>query len=186
MENKSAPFMKSAMNNGMIFGIILILVQLVFWMFNIIPVGFSKGMLMFGFNLLISVAGLYYFTKNYRDGLLNGFISYGQAFMYGWTVYLIATVVLIIYNFIFNQFIDPEYTTRVIQTTAEWTEEFMRSKGVPESQISDAVDKMMSKAHPSVIKTAVTTLIGGVVAGAIFSAISSAFAKKAANPLKEE
>jgi hypothetical protein len=185
MENKTSAFLKSALNSGLIFGVILVIIQLAFWMFNIIPVGIGKSMLLLLFNLLIYVIGIYWFTKSYRNGILDGYINYGHAFLYGLTVVLLSTVLVIIYNYIFNKFIDPEYTTRVLKTSANWTEEYMRSKGLPESQISDIVDKMMAKAKPSAIKTALTSLIGGVIMGSIVSLISSAFAKKVQEPFKE-
>jgi hypothetical protein len=169
----------------LIFGVILVILQLAFWMFNIIPVGIGKSLLLLLFNLLIYVVGVFWFTKSYRDGVLDGHINYGQAFLYGLTVVVLSTILVIIYNFVFNKFIDPEYTTRVLKTSANWTEEYMRSKGVPESQISDIVDKMMAKAKPSALKAALTTLIGGVIMGSIVSLISSAFAKKVQDPFKE-
>jgi hypothetical protein len=137
------------------------------------------------FNLLLSVGIIYWFTKSYRDGVLDGYINYGHAFLYGFAAVILSTFITIIYTYIFNKFIDPEYTTRVLKTSATWTEEYMRSKGVPETQISDIIDKMMAKAKPSAIKTAITGLIGGAIMGAIVSLISSAFAKKVQDPFKE-
>jgi hypothetical protein len=185
MENKTSAYLKSALNSGLIFGVILVIIQLAFWMFNIMPVGIGKSLLLVLFNLVIYVIGLYWFTKSFRNGVLDGFINYGHAFLYGLAVVILSTILVIIYNLIFNKFIDPEYTTRVLKASANWTEEFLRSKGLSESQISDAVDKMMAKANPSAIKVAITTLIGGVIMGAIASLISSAFAKKIKDPFIE-
>jgi hypothetical protein len=184
MENQSSTFFKNALNSGIILGIILIILQLVYWMFDFIPVGLSKGILMFVVNLLIAVIAVYYFTKSYRDGELGGYISYGRAFIFGWTVYLICTLMMIIYNYIFNEFIDPGYTTKVIHESAAWTEEFMRNKGIPESQISDAVDKILEKGKPTIVKTIIQSLIGGILFGAFVSLISSAFAKRTDETLR--
>ncbi|MGD0342951.1 MAG: DUF4199 domain-containing protein [Bacteroidales bacterium] len=185
MENRTSAFLKSALNSGLIFGVILVIIQLAFWMFNFIPVGIGKSMLMLLFNLTVYIVGVWWFTKSYRNGILNGFISYGHAYLYGLTVIIFSTILVIIYNYIFNAFIDPEYTTRVLKTTANWTEEFMRNKGMSETQISDTIAKIMAKAHPSAISTALKSLLGGVIMGAIVSLISSAIAKKVENPIKE-
>lgn len=185
MENKTSVFLKSALNSGLIFGVLMVILQLAAWMFNFIPVGIGKSLLFLLFNIVLYTAILYYFTKSYRDGMLGGYISYGNAFLYGLTVFIIATFISLVYNFIFNKFIDPEYTTRVMKASVTYTEEYMRSKGLPETQISGIVDKMMEKANPSAIKTAITGLIGGAVIGAIVSLISSAFAKKVQDPFKE-
>lgn len=185
MENKTSVFLKSALNSGLIFGVLMVIIQLATWMFNFIPVGFGKSMLFLLFSLLLYIIILFYFTKSYRSGILDGYINYGHAFLYGLAVFFIATIISVVYNYIFNKYIDPEYTTRVLKASATWTEEFMRGKGVPETTISDTIDKMMEKAKPSAIKAAITGIIGGVIMGAIVSLISSAFAKKVQDPFKE-
>lgn len=185
MENKTSAFLKSALNSGLIFGVILVILQLAFWMFGIMPIGIGKSMLMLLFNLVIYVIGIWWFTKSYRNGVLDGYINYGHAFLYGLTVFFISTIILIIYNYIFTKFIDPEYVSRVFKATVNSTEEMMRKRGIPDSTISETIDKMNAKGLPSQLKSAVTSLIGGVIMGAIVSLISSAFAKKVQDPFKE-
>jgi hypothetical protein len=185
MENKTSSFLKSALNSGLIFGVILIILQLAFWMFNIMPVGIGKSLLLLLFNLIIAVVGIYWFTKSYRNGVLDGYINYGHAFLYGLTVFFLSTIILIIYNYIFNKFIDPEYASRILKATVNSTEEYMRSHGVPDSTITETIDKINAKGLPSPLKSATTSLIYGVIMGAIVSLISSAFAKKVQDPFKE-
>lgn len=185
MENRTSTFLKSALNNGLIFGVILVILQLAFWMFNILPVGIGKIILIFLFNLVIYIFGIYWFTKSYRNGILDGYINYGHAFLYGLAVVVLSTILIIIYNFIFNKFIDPEYTTRFLKASANWAEEFLKSKGFSESQISKAVDKIMAKGLISPLKTVFKSLIESVIMGVIVSLISSAFAKKIKDPFKE-
>jgi len=185
MENKTSAFLKSALNSGLIFGVILVIIQLAFWMFGIMPVGIGKSILLLLFNLLIAVVGIYWFTKSYRNGILDGYINYGHAFLYGLTVFFLSTIILVIYNYIFNKFIDPEYASRILKATVNSTEEYMRSKGIPDSTISDTIDKINAKGLPSPLKSATTSLIGGVIMGAIVSLISSAFAKKNKEPFVE-
>jgi hypothetical protein len=185
MENKTSLFLKSALNHGLIFGVILVIIQLVIWMVNFMPVGIGKGLISLAVNLLIYAIALIWFTKNYRNSVLGGFISYGDAFLYGLTVFMIATVVTAIYSFIFNSFIDPEYTSRVVKASADWTETYMRSKGVPEAQIAATLDKISGKKLPTPINAALKSLIFGVILGAIISSISAAFSKKVEDPFKE-
>jgi len=185
MESKTNVFLKSAINHGIVFGIIFIILQVLMWMLDFVPVGIGKGLLMMVISFAFYILVLFLFTKNYRNKTLNGFIPYGQAFLYGLTVFMIASLVGAIFNYIFLTVIDPEYTARVIQTTADWTENFMRSKGVSESQISQAVDRINSKGIPTPLKSSLTSLIGSLIMGSIVSLISSAFAKKTEDPFKE-
>jgi hypothetical protein len=185
MENKAGSFWKSALNHGVIFGIVLIIIQVLMWMANFVPVGIGKGLLVFVISLALYVSILFFVTKNYRDKSLGGHIPYGQAFLYGLTVFMIASVLGAIFNFIFLSFIDPEYTSRVLQITADWTENFMRSKGVPDAQISAALDKIHSKPIPSPLNSSLKSLIFSLIFGSIVSLISSAFAKKVEDPFLE-
>jgi hypothetical protein len=186
MEDRTKVFLKSALNQGILFGFILIIIQLAMWMLNFMPIGFGKGLLVFLASFLIYLYVIYWFTKNYRNKIMGGYINYGHAFLYGLTVFFISTVVLAVYSYIFNKLIDPDYTSRVIQATANWTEEFMRSKGVPESRITDAVDKITSRPIPSPLVASLTSILfGGLIMGSIVSLISSAFAKKVADPFQE-
>lgn len=184
MENKTKVFWKSAINHGVIFGIIMIIIQVLMWMFNFVPVGIGKGLLTFVISLAFYVIVVFLFIKNYRDNSLGKIIPYGQAFLYGLTIFMIGSVIGAIFNFIFLSFIDPEYTARVIQTTATWTENFMKSKGVPDEQITRALDKINSRAIPSPLKSSLSSLIGSLILGSIVSLISSAFAKKEEDPFQ--
>jgi prepilin signal peptidase PulO-like enzyme (type II secretory pathway) len=184
MENKMPDFWKNVLNGGVILGIVLIIMQLLMWMFNFIPVGFGTGMLALLFNVALAVIILFIFTKSYREKEMGGYITYGQAFKLAFMIYLVATVILVIYNVIFMKFIDPGYMERVMQVTAEATENAMRKRGMSEDQISRLLERMAERGKPTIVKTLVTSLISGVIFGAITSAISSAFAKKEANPLK--
>jgi hypothetical protein len=185
MENKASVLLKSALNHGLIFGVILIIFQLVMWMTGFMPIGIGKGLMILAITFFIYIFGTFWFTKTYRNTSLGGYISYGDAFLYGFTVFMTATVVTAIYSFVFNSFIDPGYTARIVKASADWTEGYMRSKGVPEDQISAALDKISTKELPSPIKASLKSLGFGLIGGAIVSAISSAFAKKAEEPFKE-
>jgi len=185
MENKASLLLKSALNHGLIFGVILVIIQLVMWMTGFMPVGIGKGLMVLAFTFGVYIFGTFWFTKNYRNTVLGGYISYGDAFLYGFTVFMIATIVTAIYTFIFNSFIDPGYTARIVKASADWTEAYMRSKGVPESQITAALDKMSAKELPSPINASLKSVGFGLIGGAIVSSISSAFAKKVEEPFKE-
>jgi hypothetical protein len=185
MESNTKAFWKTAINHGLILGIIMIIIQLLMWMLNFVPVGIGKGALTLLVTLVFYVVALFLFTKNYRDKSLGGTITFGHAFLYGFTVFMIASIIGAIFNFIFLTFIDPEYTQRVIKITSDWTENYMREKGLSEDMINQSIDKITSKKIPTPIGSSLKSLIAGAVMGAIISLISSAFAKKVDDPFKE-
>ncbi len=185
MKDSYKIFFKTALISSIIFGTILVLYDLILWMLNIMPVGLGRIMLLFLINILIYICGGVWFTRSYRNGELNGFINYGHAYLFGLTLFIFITLILVIYNFVFNKYIDPEYSKRVLEAVKNWTEEFLRSKNASESQISDAVDKIKAAGIPSPLSAAKKVLIFGLIFGAISSLISSAFAKKVEDPFKE-
>jgi Protein of unknown function (DUF4199) len=186
MKEQSVLFWKSAINNGIILGVVLIILQVIMWMSDFIPVGIVKGLLTFVIYLVLYIIVIFLFTKNYRNKELSGYITYGNAFLYGLVVFMISTILVAIYNYIFLLFIDPEYTARVMQATINWTENFMRSKGVSELEIDKNLDKIRSKPLPSPLNSSLKSILFGVIIGGIVSLISSAFAKKEGNPLHDD
>jgi hypothetical protein len=184
MENKTSIFWNSVLLNGVILGIIGIIIQLLLWMFDYIPVGISGGLISLAVSLLIYVTLLFIFTKNYRDKSMGGILPYGKAFVYGLAVFVAAAVIGAIYNYIFLSFIDPEYQAKVVERSVAWTQNFMASKGIPEATISESIDKIREKALPSPLMASLKTLPFSVIMGAIVSLISSAFAKKEEKPFE--
>jgi hypothetical protein len=185
MKDSYKIFLKTALISGTIFGTILVLYDLILWMLNIMPVGLGRIFLLFLINLMIYIFGGFWFTRSYRNGELDGFIKYGHAYLFGLTLFVFTTIILAVYSYIFNKFIDPEYTARFIHATKNWTEEFMSSRGLPESEINKALDKINEQGIPSAFVSAKKALFSGLIVSAICSLISSAFAKKVEDPFKE-
>ncbi len=185
MENTQSPFFKSALTHGIIFGVILIIPSLLMWMFNFMPVGIAKGIIIFFVTIAVYFFALYWFTKNYRNTFLNGYISYGKAFSYALTVVIITSLINAIYTYFFYQFIDPGYSEKVINATINVTEEYMSSKGIPDATISAAIDKIRDKGIPTSMNLAVRGIISGTIIGAICALITSAIVKKESNPIKD-
>lgn len=176
-ETKSS-LLKNAINGGLLLGLIQIVFGVVLYVFDIMPIGISKGLLMLGISVLIFFVVIFYVTKSYRNNVLGGYISFGQAFVFGLAVVIVAAILSAIYSYIFNAFIDPEYAGRVLSATRDWTETFMESKGVPEAQITEALNKIDEKGLVTPLKSVRQALIGGTIMGAIITLITSAIVKK--------
>ncbi len=179
MEKNKSLMWKHSLNYGILFGLLLIIYSVVLYMFNIVPVGFSKlTLLLLVVNLAIYFFALWFFTKSYRNDILGGYIDYGKAFLFGLLIVAFSSILLAIYNYIFNAFIDPDYVQRLMDATQDWTREFMSSKGVPQSQIDITMEKMESKSLTTPLKYALQGILGSIIFGAIISLITSAIVKK--------
>ena len=175
-ETKSS-LLKNAINGGLLLGLISIVFSVILYVLDIVPVGITKGLVMLVISLLIYFFVIFYTSKSYRNNVLGGYISFGQAFIFGLLVAIFAAILTAIYNYIFYALIDPEYAARVASLTKDWTETFMESKGVPEATIAEALDKIDEKIVTP-LKSVRQALIGGTIFGAIVSLITSAIVKK--------
>lgn len=174
----NSPLLKNAINGGLVLGLIQIVLGVILYIFNIMPIGISKGLILLAISLLIYVVILIYSSKSYRNNVLGGYISFGQAFVFALLVVIVASVLSAIYNYVFNALIDPDYTAKVISATKDWTESFMESKGVPETTIEDAMKKIDEKGVVTPLNSAWKALMGGTIMGAIIALIIAAVVKK--------
>ena len=122
--------------------------------------------------------------KAYRDKVLGGSITYGQALLVGVLIVVFSTILTSFYNLIFNLYIDPEYTGKVIEASKNWTYDWMNNMGAPEGQIEDAMeryDRQLENSTP--LKSFFQSLYMSAIFGFILSLIIAAFTKKNLNPV---
>jgi len=182
MENKQSEMLKLAMNNGLIIGAVSIAISVIIWVTGLIEnLGLFSSAFIGMLQLVIVVYLLLFFSKRYRDTLLSGKITFGQAFTFGVLLVLLSSVITSFYSYVFNRFIDPDYAQRIMTMLQDKTYAWMSGKGVPEDQIEEAMKKFEEKGIPTPIETLVSSLQFGLIGGTIMSLISSAIIKKNTN-----
>ncbi len=182
MEPHKTNSFKLAMTYGLYFGLISIVLSVIIWTTNLMEYLGLFGSVFLGIlQLILLVFLLVYFTKLYRNNELGGKITFKQAFVFGVLIVVFSTIISSLYSYIFNKFIDPDYTQRVMTMMQDKTYQWMSSKGVPEDQIDSAMKKFEDKGIPSPIETLISSMEFGLIGGSIMSLISSAIVKKNAN-----
>jgi hypothetical protein len=122
--------------------------------------------------------------KSYRDKMLDGNISYGQAFLVGLLIVLFSSILTGIYTLIFNTIIDPDYMNRVMEATKNWTYDMMNNMGTPDANIEDAMDRIdKQQANATPVKQFFQGILMSTIFGTIISLIVAAFTKKMLNPV---
>jgi heme O synthase-like polyprenyltransferase len=121
---------------------------------------------------------LVYFTKQYRDTLFDGKITFGQAFTFGVLLVVFSSVISALFSYILNKYIDPEYMQRVMTMIQDKTYQLLANNGLSQEQIDSQMARLENKGIPSPMETLVSSLEGGLIGGAIMSLISSAIVKK--------
>ncbi|MDY0779621.1 DUF4199 domain-containing protein [Tenacibaculum sp. IB213877] len=102
----------------------------------------------------------------------GGFLSFGQAVKIGVGIAIVSALVGSIYQYIFMNFIEPDYMTQLIEVQQQkWLDQGMSDEQIEASQ------EMMSK-FSGPLMTAAMGIISSAIGGFIVSAIAGAVMKK--------
>lgn len=183
MEKKSS-LLQFTMTYGAILGVISIILTLLLYITGFMPFNLGRMLLLMLISLIVMIVLIVKGTKSYRDKVLDGTITYGQALLVGLLIVVFATILSSFYNLIFNLFIDPEYNNRVLEATKNWTYDFMNNMGASDAQIEEQIERIeKQQADATPIKSFFQSIYMSAIFGLILSLITSAFIKKERNPV---
>ena len=174
MEEKAkAPFWKPAFIYGVILGVVGILLNLVFYFLNLTTATWVGWV-----SIAVTIAVLVYCLVAYRNEYLGGFASFGQIFIMGLVIGIIASIISAAYTYLLYTVIDPDLVEK-IRLAAE--EKIMSNPRIPENLYDSIFEKMEKRMQPG--RMAMMALIVGPILNAIISLIIAAFVKKEENPV---
>ncbi len=170
MENKPS-LLQNALTWGAITGIVLIIYSLLLYVSNQFT---NRGLGLLVYALLI--AGILVGSLAYRNKVMGGIISYGNAFVTGLLIAVCAGILASFFSFVLVRFIDPG----LVEQTIAQTEEMLLEKGLSEDLIELSVErtrKMMGSPASVIMGVLFYALIGAVI-----SLVTAAFVKKEGTP----
>ncbi len=176
MEANKPSKMKSALNFGAKLGLVLMIISLVIYVFEL----YEANRWLSWVSMAIMAAALFMGIKNYRDKENGGFISYGSAVGYGVLVSLFAGIITSFVTYIYLGYIDDGF----IQYELMRSEDEMYNQGMPEEQIEMAMSWTKKFVAPGAL--AVFGVIGNTLIGFIISLIAAAFLKKEAENFEDQ
>ncbi len=186
MEHKPT-MLQHTMTYGAILGIISVIFSVILYMVGYMPYNFKRIFLVAFVSLVIMIAFIVVGTRSYRDKVLDGSILYIRAVIVGLLIVVFSTIISSFYNLIFNLFIDPEYTNKVLEATKSWMFDFMTRMGSTDAQIEDAISKIdKQQAESTPLNSFFKGIYTSIIFGFILSLITAAFVKKQANPFIEK
>jgi len=162
---------KTAMNHGLLIGLVLIIMALLVWFASLEQASWLRLI-----NWAIYVGAIYLSTKNWRDQYNGGVIKYNQALGHGVLVMFFASLVFALYTVIYANFLDPESITRAL----DMLEENYYNKGFTEAQIEQFLD-LAGRMQTPVIQ-AISSIFGTTFIGFLVSLIVSFFVKREGDP----
>ncbi len=170
MEDTPRPGMaKTAITYGLLIGVLLIVIQLVFYFAGIMTSMYSAWI-----SYAVILGGIILATKAYRDEVRGGFISYGQALGFGTLTVLFTSVVVGVYIFIFYKFIDPGVINIFIEAAEEKMLDVNPNMTDAELDAALAISQRLMK--PGFM--AFSTIFNYTFIGFVMSLITSIFMKK--------
>jgi hypothetical protein len=174
MENKPT-MLQHTMTWGAITGIALIIYSLILYL-----AGQTFNNYLGWISYILLLAGIIMGTLLYRNKVLNGYISYGNAFLTGLLIIIFSAILSSFFSFILMRFIDPG----LIEQLVSKTEEKLLSQGLNDDQIEIAVERMRKMmASPFSV---ILSLLGMIFIGTIISLITAAFIKKEGNTFEHD
>ncbi len=168
MENKVSIW-KHSVNYGLIGGFLTIAYSLILWLSGLMEM---KSLSMLGFLILAFV--IYLGAKTYREKYNEGWLTYSEAFKIGFFVVLIVAVLSIIYQYIFLNYIDPQF---VAHQLAEAENRILEARpDISDEDLKKAMDLTAKFTSTSVM--AIMGFVSNLIFGSILALIVAIFAKK--------
>jgi hypothetical protein len=170
MENEQKPTNKTALYYGVILGIATILVSVILYALGM---HYDQDWKQSTFSILVIAVITFIGIKKFKE-LNGGLLSLGQAIKTGLGIALIGGIISIIYTFIFINYIEPDFLTKI----AEIQEQTMldRFPDLTDEQIENQMEMMKKFSSPGLI--AAISIVYMLFIGFIASLISGLILKK--------
>ncbi|MDR1054849.1 MAG: DUF4199 domain-containing protein [Prevotellaceae bacterium] len=165
--NKPQPMIKYAATYGLIFGLALILLATIDYVFKI----YGQNTLLTLLNYAVMIGGVALFTVMYRDKALGGYITYGQAVGFGCVLMIFASFISGVFSYILN-LVDPLYMEKQLEIAANK----LAQQGYDDYVIEQSMRINQIVKRPGIVL--ISSIIGGALIGTIISLITSIFIQK--------
>ncbi len=122
--------------------------------------------------IVLEFLGLFYAMYTYRKEYRGNTISYGQAFAFGTLVALVLSLILVVFNFIYIKWINPD----MVQMTRDMMEQKLLEKGASEEMIEKQM-QLMDRFKSPVIQL-VGGFLGNLFTFSVMNLIIAGFVKR--------
>ncbi len=172
--------LKESMKYGLYYAAVSIVLSLITWGAKLQETLSLTGNFFLGISsAVIYVLILIYFTKKFRDKELGGSINFRQAFQIGLFTVIFSSIILALYNFTFNSWIDPGYQQRIFDSLPEKTYNMLsKAPGITEEMIDESLKAFETIKVPTPIESMLSSLESGFFGGLFFALISALIVKK--------
>lgn len=165
---RSTALFQPALQAGIIMGFVLVIFSILTYVLGIMAESYLQWIM-----YILVIAGIFIFTRKYRDENLGGYINYGRALGFGVVMMIFAALISTIYTYIFYKWIDPSQ----IEVLKQLSEQKLYERGgLNEQQIEMALKYSQKFLSPAFL--ALGVLLNTIFMGFLFSLIISIFIRK--------
>lgn len=124
---------------GVILGVVAIILTLLVYIVDVTLLVDWKYSIS---SLVIFMALTVYFGNKFRKQEMEGFMSFGQSYLFSFIVLMMSNLVMALFLMVLYNVIDPEVPDIVIDQTIENTESFLRQLGTDDEKIDEAIEQL--------------------------------------------
>lgn len=170
METQQASLKKIALNYGVLLALLSIVLQVISY---VLDAHIDRPWWLSVLQLLISVSVIVYGIKSFKTENA-GFLTLGQALKTGVAISLIAGIIAVIFNYIFMNFIDPDFIEKTMQFSRE--QMIADNPNLTQQQIDNAMEISAKFMSPWIMSA--FAIIATLFFGFIISLVSGLIMKK--------
>jgi hypothetical protein len=164
---------KNAVNYGLIMAGVFILIDLVFYVFDLAGMDWAVSILVFLVILALYFILFIWAGRSYRNKFMGGYINYGKAITFCLIMVVVYVVIMFIYHLIFYYLFDPSRALNEMQKAAQAIQD---NVNIPEDKKEEIVERIMKNATSG--KVVIQGIINNLATGVIIGAISALFIRK--------
>ncbi len=160
---------KSALRMGILIAVMLIIYTMILYIG-----GQSTNKYMGWISYALMMIGMWLAVKNYRDTLLGGYISYGQAYLMSFLTALYCAILYGVFSYLYFKFLARDSMQEMIHLAEQ---ELLNNKNISEEQATQAMD-MYKKYIFIPFTLAFGSLISFTLLGALLSLFVASFTQR--------
>lgn len=170
MKEKTSPS-KSALQFGVLFGVIMILQLVISYVLNIGAENKTYGIIISILNyLILPLLFIYLGCDNYKKNYNNGFIKFGECVKIGMSIALVASLIYGVFYILFN-LIFPEFLPDLIRKMTSMTQKENPNLTSEQLEMSMSVMKKMMNPYITVPLAIVMNCFIALIHSSIIGAI---------------
>lgn len=175
---KDKDFLISFLKAGLFMGAIYVLYDLLLYVFKVNIYSIVFGLVSFLIVVSIIILPQIRFGRKYRDNYSGGYMTYGNALLFGLLTLFSAALLVLLYRIAFHNIVDPAYTDEMMSSFLSKMESLTQGDAATGEILDEMYDDYEAQKKLSPLKKAFGDFKSFLILGGIISLVSSAFVRK--------